>query len=203
MRSLIVIDSFYPNPKAIRQKALNMKFVEPDNLIGWRTTQGYFPDNFVAMLEQKSGLKIVHIRMPEGTPYDNGTYYLAFNSGKKKENPWIHWDAPASHYVCLVYLTENVPVSSGTSFFRHRKTGAEFGPTAKYARHLGISKQTLKNLLDRDGPYRKRFIETDKVGYRFNRALIFPANRLHSASEHFGNDLISGRIFQAFTFKAS
>lgn len=202
MRSLIVIDGFYPNPKVIRQKALNMEFVEPDNLIGWRTTQGYFPNDFVAMLEKKSGLKIEHIQMPEGTPYDNGTYYLALNSGKKQETPWIHWDVPASHYVCLVYLTENVPVSSGTSFYKHRKTGAEFGPTAKYAKYFGINKQALKNLLDRDGTYRKRFIETDKVGYRFNRAVIFPANRLHSASEHFGSSLDNGRIFQAFTFKA-
>ncbi len=203
MRSLIVIDNFYPNPQAIRQKALSMEFVEPDNIIGWRTTQGYFPDNFVSLLEKKTGLKIRHIQMPVGTPYDNGTYYMAFDSGVKKENPWIHWDAPASHYVCLVYMTENVPVTSGTSFFKHRKTGAEFGPTTKYAKQIGISKKALKDLLDRDGTYRKRFIETDKVGYQFNRAVVFPANRLHSASEHFGKDVTDGRIFQAFTFKAS
>ena len=203
MRSLIVIDNFYPNPKAIRKKALSMEFVEPDNLIGWRTAQGYFPNNFIALLQDKTGLTIEHIKMPEGTPYDNGTYYLAFNSGEKKEDPWIHWDAPASNYICLVFLTENVPITSGTSFFRHRKTGAEFGPTAKYAKQLGVSKKYLKDILSRDGTYRKRFIETDKVGYRFNRAVIFPANRLHSASEHFGNNVNNGRIFQGFVFKAN
>jgi len=203
MRSLIVIDNFYSNPKTIRNKVLDMTFVEPDNLVGWRTTEGYFPDNFIEQLESKTGLSVKQIQMPEGTPYDNGTYYLAFNAGSKKEKPWIHWDLPASHYVCLVYLTENVPLSAGTSFFKHKATGAEFGPTAKFAKKLGISKQALKDRLDRDGPYRNRFIETDRVGYRYNRAIIFPANRLHSASEHFGKDIETGRIFQAFTFEAN
>lgn len=201
MPSLIVIDNFYPNPKTIRQKVMDMEFVEPDNLIGWRTTEGYFPDDFAVLLEKKSGLKITRIKMPEGTPYDNGVFYMALKSGKRKEKPWVHWDLPANHYICLVYLTENVPLTSGISFFKHRKTGAEFGPTVKYAKHLGISKKYLKEILSRDGTYRKRFIETDKIGYRFNRAVIFPANRLHSASEHFGDSLNNGRIFQGFVFK--
>ncbi len=201
MRSLIVVDNFYPNPKAIRRKALSMEFLEPDNLIGWRTTEGYFPNNFIALLESKTGLTVEYIEMPKGTPYDNGVYYMAFKSGTNKETPWVHWDAPASDYVCIVYLSTNVPISSGISFFKHRQTGTEFGPTAKEAKRLKISKQSLKEWLERDGNYRKRFIEIDKVGHRFNRAVIFPANRLHSASEHFGNNLNNGRIFQAFVFK--
>jgi hypothetical protein len=38
------------------------------------------------------------------------------------------------------------------------------------------------------------------AGYRFNRAIIFPANRFHAATKHFGGDLRNGRIYQLFTF---
>jgi len=203
MPSIIVIDNFYSSPKSVRQKAMKMDFVEPEELVGVRTTEGYFPDGFLKRLSEKSGLNITDIQMPQGTPYDNGTYFLSCNSGKQKEVPGIHWDEPLHHYLCLVYLTEDIPVNCGTAFFTHRKTGLDTAPTEKEARKRGMTKKELISIIERDSKRKNRFIETDRVGYKFNRAVIFPARRLHAASNHYGEALGSARIYQVFTFVAT
>ena len=202
-QSVIVIDDFYPRPQAVRKKALGMEFVEPDDIVGWRTTEGYFPNNFISLLEKKSGLSIKSIQMPEGTPYDNGVYFLSHNAGDKKETPGVHWDLPASQMLCLVYLTEDVPIECGTSFYKHKKSGLENAPTQQDARRLKQSKESLVNNIERDGCIPNRFIEMDRIGYKFNRAIIFPCKRLHAATNHYGKNLKTGRLYQVFTFKTN
>jgi len=202
MSSIIVIDNFYSNPKAIRKRAMKMDFVQPEGIVGLRSTEGYFPDGFAERLAKKSGLNIIDIQMPLGTPYDNGTYFLSCSSGEKKEVPGVHWDEPLHHYLCLVYLTEDIPIDCGTAFFKHRKTGLETAPTEKEARKRGMTKKKLVSIIERDSTIKNRFIETDRIGYKFNRAIIFPAKRLHAASKHFGEKLDTARIYQVFTFVA-
>jgi len=199
--SIIVIDDFYPRPQAIRKKALAMDFVEPDDIVGWRTVEGYFPNNFITLLEKKSGLNIKSIQMPQGTPHDNGVYFLSHNGGSKKEVPGVHWDLPTTDMLCLVYLTENIPIECGTSFYKHKKTGLENAPTLRDAKRLNQSKESLANKIESDGCITNCFIEIDRVGYKFNRAIIFPCKRLHAATNHYGKNIKLGRLYQVFTFK--
>lgn len=199
--AIFVIDNFYSNPKTLIKKARSLKFSEPEDLVGWRTNKGMLPENIIELIFVKSGLVVKSIQRPQGTPYDNGTVFMSFSSGTKKERPGIHWDLPLNEMLCLVYLSENIPLECGTSFYQHRKTGLESAPTAKDAKRLNQSKSELEVIIQRDRFINNRFIETERIGYKFNRAIIFPSRRLHAASKHFGKDIESGRIFQAFSFK--
>lgn len=178
-----------------------MNFVEPDDVDGWRTSEGYFPENITNLLESKTGFKISELDKPQGTPHDNGTFFHAFAKGKKKERPSVHWDLPLYHHVCIVYLTENIPAKYGTSFYRHKATGLECSPNSHDAKRLKSTTKNLKQWIDRECRDKRYFEETDRVGYRFNRAVIFPAKRLHAATNHFGSSLDNGRLYQIFTFK--
>ena len=202
MPSLIVIDNFYPNPDSIVKKIESMEFVEPEDVEGWRTTSGYFPRNMENLLRQKSGLIISELDKPQGTPHDNGTFYHSLSAGNKKEKPAVHWDLPLNHHVCIVYLSKNIAANCGTSFYRHKSLGLECAPTQRDARKLGKTKEALIEKINLDCRNKKNFEEIDRVAYRFNRAVIFPAKRLHAATAHQGSDLKNGRIYQIFSFKA-
>jgi len=201
MSSLIVIDNFYPSPKSILKKVSQMDFVEPEDADGWRTSEGYFPDNITALLESKTGFNITELDRPQGTPHDNGTFFHAFAKGKKKETPGVHWDLPLNHHVCIVYLTENIPSRYGTSFYKHKATGLECAPIWRDAKRLNTTTDALRKWIDKECRNKKYFEETDRVGYLFNRAVIFPAKRLHAATNHFGSNINDGRIYQIFSFK--
>lgn len=203
MQRITIIDDFYPNPKTIARKAAKMEFVEPEDVTGWRTTSGYFPSNIVELIESRSGFKVDYIQKPQGTPHDNGTFFHTFAKGKKREIPGVHWDTPLDQLICMVYLSEGIPTQCGTSFYRHRPTGLETAPFAKDAKKLGYQTQELRHLLNRHSRQKSKFEEVDRVGYRFNRAIIFPAKRLHAATAHYGNDIAQGRIYQIFSFRAA
>jgi len=199
--SCLVIDNFYNNPHTIRERAFNYEFIEPEDLVGWRTKRGYMPRNFQQRLERLTGKKIKYLQKPQGTPDDNGTFFLSFSKGKIKENPQPHYDDPLNHYVCLVYLSENIPSDCGTSFFKHKKTQLEYYPVTKDLDRLNMSIKQVEHILDRDCTYSNRWEETDRVAHRFNRAVIFPCKRLHAASKHYGSNMENGRIYQMFTFE--
>ena len=200
---ITIIDNFYPNPKTIAKKVARMEFVEPEDVTGWRTNCGYFPPNIIELIESRSGFRVDYIQKPLGTPHDNGTFFHTFANGKKKEIPGVHWDTPLDQLICIVYLSEGIPAQCGTSFYRHRSTGLESAPFAKEAKRLGYQTQQLRQLLDRQSRQISKFEEIDRVGYRFNRAVIFPAKRLHAATAHYGEDIEKGRIYQIFSFKAA
>ena len=128
-------------------------------------------------------------------------FFYPFLLVRKKEVPGVHWDLPLNEMLCLVYLSEDIPISCGTSFYRHKRTGLENAPTLKDAKNLDCSKSDLEKIIQRDRRYANRFIETDRIGYKFNRAIIFPSKKLHAATKHFGSSIHDGRIFQVFSFK--
>ena len=74
-----------------------------------------------------------------------------------------------------VFLTPNAPSHAGITFYRPDEQAV--------ASHD-----------------RTRLTAEDTVANVYNRAVIFPANRLHSPSENFGSDLSSGRLIQTFYF---
>lgn len=199
--SCLVFDDFYHDPHAIRQKAFDYSFVEPEDVTGYRSKQGYMPKGFKQQLQKLLGHKIKYLQRPLGTPHDNGTFFLSFAQGKIKEKPRPHYDDPLKDHVCLVYLSEDIPDDCGTSFFRHKRTGLEHFPKLKDLRELGINRKQAHEILERDSYYPNRWTETCRVGHKFNRAVIFPCSRLHAASKHYGGNMKNGRIYQIFTFE--
>jgi len=131
-----------------------------------------------------------------------GIAFLAFASGRRAEKPAIHWHTPENTWACTVYLTPDLPADCGTSLWQHERTGLDRAPVRDDERRLGRSCEALLEELERDSQRRTRWIETDRIGYRFNRAVIYPAYRLHSATRHRGSDLEDGRLYQLLGFRA-
>jgi hypothetical protein len=100
----------------------------------------------------------------------------------------------------LIYLTPNAPYDAGTSLWQHRESGLIAMPTKRDADRLGRTVAELKDALLNDSERPKRWIEIDRIGNVFNRAVMFPGALLHSATRHFGSNRFNGRLYQAFHF---
>jgi hypothetical protein len=201
-RQLWVIDDFYPDPDRVRERALALEYEEPEAITGFRS-RPLHPRGVRGRIERALGRRVTdweHARDPEGA---NGVFFLAFADGDRAETPGVHWDEPTSFATMLVYLTPDPPPDSGTSLWRHRETGLTDRPTVADARRLGVPVAELEGWIERDAWTPGAWEEIDRIGNRYNRAVCYPAHRLHSATRHFGRTLADGRIYQSFHFGLS
>ena len=200
---IIAVDNFYRDPDAVRKRAFDYTFVQPEHITGYRSRRGYFPPRLKQKIERLTGYRVKSLDRPEGSPYDNGVFFQSFASGRRKEVPGVHFDDPVNGIVCIVYLTPGIPAHCGTSFYRHKKTGLESAPDARLARKMRRSLPRLLSEFEDDSRKRSKWVEVDRVGYKYNRAVFFPAKRFHAATNHYGGSLKDGRIYQLFTFLAN
>lgn len=199
-RFLHIVDGFYRYPDRVRRRALEMPYSEPENLVGLRT-QGYQPRGIQSLIERKFGIRIKYWE-EDLTAIEacNGVFLSSFAKGPHAERVGVHFDDPPSWMMLLIYLTPRAPYDAGTSLWQHRSTGLVAKPTETDARKLGVSVKELEARLDDDSWKRKSWIEIDRVGNQYNRAVMFPGGFLHSASRHFGSNRHNGRLYQSFHF---
>ena len=197
--SVQIVDRFYANPEKVREKALSMKYSEPQNVTGWRT-HVWHPREVKTLIERRFGVQIDYWDDSKSIAGGNGVFFTAFSKGRHAEKVKVHFDEPPDWVSLIVYLTPNAPSDCGTSFWQHRETGLTAKPTGRDALRLGLSFAELKLSLERDGWNRKSWIEIDRIGNVYNRAVMFPAGLFHSATRHFGYNLSNGRLYQSFHF---
>jgi hypothetical protein len=199
-RYIMVVDDFYANPDAIRRKALRLTFKEPHGFTGWRT-RAHQPKNIKRRIEGKFRLEIPFWESdPDAIESCNGVFFSSYSAGTHAETVGVHFDWPITWVMFLIYLTPGAPHDAGTSLWQHRATGLTAKPTLKDAARLGTTQEKLLAMLRRDLHNRRRWIEIDRVGNVYNRAVMFPGGLLHSASRHFGSNTENGRIYQSFHF---
>lgn len=197
---LHVVDHFYPNPYRIREKALEMPFSEPEDFVGWRT-RAYQPPGIKRLIETRFRIEIDYWEEDlSAIEACNGVFFSAFRGGRQAETVGVHFDDPPEWMMLLIYLTPNSPYDAGTSLWQHRKTGLTAKPNRKDAQNLGSSEEKLEALLIRDSQRPRRWLEVDRIGNKFNRAIMFPGGLLHSATRHFGSNVANGRLYQSFHF---
>lgn len=176
-----------------------MKYSEPEYVTGWRTNV-WQPKGIKRLIEKSFRVQIEYWENESEIEAGNGVFFTAFSKGHHAERVKIHFDEPPDWMSLLVYLTPDAPANSGTSFWQHRETGLIAKPTKRDALRLGIKAAELQSMIERDGFKRKPWIEIDRVGNVYNRAVMFPAGLFHAATHHFGDSLISGRLYQSFHF---
>ncbi len=202
-QSLHIIDSFYRYPDRVRQRALQMQYFKPEELVGLRT-QAYQPRGIRQRIETKFKIKIKYWEEDlNAIEASNGVFFRSLAKGAHAERVGIHYDDPPHWMMLLIYLTPNASVDAGTSLWRHRRTGLIARPTQRDARARGTTVKELEAILDRDGWNKRRWVEIDRIGNMFNRAVMFPGGFFHSATRHFGNNMRNGRLYQAFHFPAT
>ena len=170
------------------------------DLIGWRT-RAWQPRGIRSLIESTFRIQIEYWEHDlTAVEACNGVFFSAFSKGRRAEAVGVHYDEPPSWVMLLVYLTPNAPYDAGTSLWQHRETGLIAKPTKRYAEQLGIGIKELEVLLLNDSLKRKCWREIDRVGNVYNRAVMFPGGFFHSATRHFGNNRVNGRLYQSFHF---
>jgi hypothetical protein len=195
-----VVDGFYPHPDDIRKEALGLEYSEPENLVGWRTKPCQSP-GIRRLIETKFRVRITSWeRGATAVEVSNGVFFQAFARGPRAETVGVHFDEPPHWVMMLIYLTPHAPYDAGTSLWQHRATGLTSRPTPQDAVRLGTDLKKLLQLFENDSQKHNRWIEIDRIGNVYNRAVMFPGGLFHSASKHFGRQRSSGRLYQAFHF---
>jgi len=195
-RFILVKDNFYSDPVKVYKAALKSEFHEPLDCTGLRSKKVYHEPGVKAKLEKILGIKIN--RWDVDPEEENGVFYQGFSKGRNKEVPGVHSDEPYNDITVLIYLTPGLPVDCGTSLWMHKQTQLTDPAMSKDARRLKKSIYDIRYQLEIESKNRSKWIETDRIGYKYNRMVAYPSGTLHSATQHYGGTLKDGRIYQTF-----
>jgi hypothetical protein len=196
-----VAETVLSDPDALRKIALDGEFHHPEELTGWR-----MPPQRVAGIEQRIerlfGVTITRWRGPK----ESCTLFLAFDRGRRREPVGIHSDMPLSSVTLVTYLNPKAPEGTGTSLWRHRKTGLTAYPTLPQARALGFRGSRARfgdwvyNTFWAVDTDKRKWQEVVRVENIYNRGIMYRGGLFHSATGHFGDSPANGRIYALFQF---
>lgn len=178
--SVMIIENFYEDPYRIRKKALGMEFAVKGNYPGQRT-EPYIEDGIKEKIERLVGDKIT---------YWPSQYNGSFQYTTAANKSWIHRDA--TDWSLVVYLTPDAPADGGTKTYRHKETGL--------TRAISPGDDEYLNTFSYN---HDAWDILDKVGNRFNRAVLFQGRNSHMSDQYFGTDINDGRLFQTFFFNTA
>lgn len=187
-----VVEDFYDNPKEIRQFALEQVYFPDEGSVGSRTRKQFMFEGVKEKFESIMQKKICdHTDNGHGF-YDNGINgrFQTCHAG----TPLVY-HCDSQQYAAMIYLTPDAPPECGTSFFRHRETKIRHNSEIDWGSDQGNKVFNQHTFLDRT-PYEL----IDTIGNVFNRLVIFDGGLIHAASEYFGWDISSGRLFHMFFF---
>lgn len=175
--AIIVVENFYEDPHKVREAALKLPFNVKGNYPGARTID-HPTQEMREKFEHILGRKITY-----WPSQYNGSFQYTLDENKS----WIHRDK--TDFGVVVYLTPNAPLDGGTVLYRHKSTGLQKTIT-----------QEQEFLLNNDGNDESLWEVVDRIGNKFNRAIIFQGKHSHKSDRYFGTNLETARLFQTFFF---
>ncbi|RUO18133.1 DUF6445 family protein [Aliidiomarina haloalkalitolerans] len=198
--SLIVVDDFFSNAKALREAALKLNYPQ---------VQGPYPGrnsveriNLEGLTEEVS--RIVGeplIAMDKDQAHGKCRIALETDVGKAK----VHVDA--SHWSGILYLSNPEDCRGGTEFFRHKETDTERAPyndqEAMQRFGAASAKEWVADLLNRDSVDDSKWDMTMRVPMRFNRLILLRPWLWHTAGESFGTTMENGRLVYLMFFRSA
>jgi len=178
-----VVDNFYEDPNKVRNFALAQWFFDDEGYVGMRTrTQHFFP-GVKERFEEIMGKKIT-----KWEDYGMNGRFQSCHAGLPLA---VHCDE--QQWAGMIYLTPDAPFESGTTAWAHKKSRIRHGGEAEDITQV-FNQKTFVDLT----PYEP----VDVIGNVFNRLVIFDGRLVHSASQYFGWDIASGRLWHMFFFDA-
>lgn len=183
-KRFFVVDNFYENPDAVREFALQQYYFDDNGYLGMRTRKQFFFEGVKERFEQIIGEKI--------TSWEDQGMNGRFQTCVAGTPLVYHCDE--QRWAAMVYLTPDAPPECGTSFYRHKATKIRHNSEIDWS--IGASQIfNQKTFVDKT-PYEL----VDCVGNVYNRLVIFDGGLVHAASEYFGWDIASSRLFHMFFF---
>ena len=186
-----IVDNFYSDPHAVREFALQQVYFPGEGAVGHRTRKQFMFDGVKETFENIIQKKIAD-HTENGHGFFDGGINGRFQTCSAGTPLVYHCDE--QQYAGMVYLTPDAPPQCGTSFYRHKETKIRHNSEIDWELN-GNKVFNQKTFLD-GTPYEL----VDLIGNVFNRLVIFDGGLIHAASEYFGWDIYSNRLFQMFFF---
>lgn len=199
MKNLIILDDFYENPDAIRNIALNskyLKFKEDQNYPGYESIQPFYAEEHAKRFESL-------IDKPIYTDPDRYVYgKFRYSPSGAKSYSDVHIDSP--HWSAMIYLSLDKDCKGGLGLYRHKETGIFEVPSSQQEfEELGY-----KGFFDFDAKIvRPDTFDPDAwelvelIPIKYNRLVLFKGSTyFHSITEKFGDNIENARLTHSFFF---
>ena len=195
LQDVIVIDNFYRDPMRVREFALSLEY-ENETVPNYPGFQSRIPALSQGAIDKLSSAIGDSIDLDICRHLMGYFRYITYSGNSR-----LHVHLDGYDWTCVIYLTPNPAAGTGTSFYRHRRTGLIGPPSLAQMKVMGF--QDFDDFED-------QVVEIDTlddsawellghVENQFNRCVIFPASRLfHSHSSAFGKGIEDGRLTQNF-----
>jgi len=181
---VLIVDGFYKDPDKIREFALSLPYSEDIKFYkGLRSDKPcllpYVREEF---------MRLLHVEIADWMNQSaNGIFQ------KTKDADPLVYHSDGQDYAAAIYLTPDLPVSMGTSFWKNKKTGCRRPPNHPLE-NKNIPAGDVYNddtILNADA-----WELVDRVGSVYNRLVLWDAKMIHSASQYGAMD----RLVQLFFF---
>ena len=201
------VDNFFKYPDSVRKFAETLEYKpEPKGMWSGKRTaplNAIAPSFYNAVCNK-------YLQCHFSTPiigYNAVAHFQKVDA--KSNNGWVHNDTPHLH-TCLIYLTPDPNLNSGTSIFRPKQDASpmlttRYGSTKKRDFNLGKidAKEAEKFRVESNND----FEEIIRFANVYNRCIGFDASNWHSANEYaqkkdktsrltliiFWNEIVSGQ----------
>lgn len=200
-RDFYVLDGVLANPSAVTVRCLaRTDWIAgfPQRPVGWpgmRCPDALTADELAALetrVREATGVARLWTLSPPGdVSLDHNHAQLV---GAADAGPRPHTDSRAlCRFAAVLYLTPDAPTRAGTSFYRQRMPDGTPGgntcppPHANLPDALGVSKLPLS-----------AWVEDVSVPNVFNRAVVYRADLVHSATAYFGRAWHERRLTAVF-----
>lgn len=181
--SFMVYDNFLDDPNKARAEALGQQFQESTAYKGFRALSVSYSDEVEG--------KIRAIFGDSKIDFLGSSFMYHYTVAGTPEVYHADTGPSLGDWAAVLYLKPGAPLESGTSLFRHRRTGNDSGDPSLYSRQ--------------PGPFCyldvTEYEETDFVGNVYNRIILFRSQRLHSMRRPFGHSKETARLTQLFFFR--
>ena len=197
--SLIIVDDFLDNPRALREAALRLTYPAGENMFpGRKSVERINLDGLSAQVSRLVGEPVQP--MPPTQAHGKCRITLAGDVGRAK----VHVDT--AHWSGILYLSEPRDCRGGTEFFRHLPTDSDRAPyNDAEARAMGYpsAREATAAILERDSTDDGKWEMTMRLPMRFNRLVLLRPWLWHTAGEAFGDTMENGRLVYLMFFASA
>ena len=197
--SLIIVDDFLDNPRALREAALRLTYPAGENMFpGRNSVERINLDGLSAQVSRLVGEPVQP--MPPTQAHGKCRITLAGDVGRAK----VHVDT--AHWSGILYLSEPRDCRGGTEFYRHLPTDSDRAPyNDAEARAMGYpsAREATAAILERDSTDDGKWEMTMRLPMRFNRLVLLRPWLWHTAGEAFGDTMENGRLVYLMFFASA
>jgi hypothetical protein len=180
-----VVDDFYEDPDAVREFALSLPFENGYNYPGLRTPPlgdiepEFFHDTTAKWLNLFFDVENTKMEWNVSSCFQ---LIESFGDDPIYNEGWIHKDGNSSIAACIIYLTPDIEMESGTDIYR-LDDNIDVGPQEirlQWFEH-GIRSEQYERELRANN---KKFTRTISVENVYNRMITFGGNAFHGVRSY-------------------